>query len=102
MWNSPAPTGRTRLEGSNSQGSRPLARTPPWAILDRSSGAEGQAVSFGFAHIAKRILKRALPRILFGGRSYFAAFNALEKQARQLALAGMAFAVHGAQVEELV
>ena len=38
------PYGAETVAGSGSQGSRPLARTPPWAILDRSSGAENRGV----------------------------------------------------------
>ena len=39
------PSGAETVAGSGSQGSRPLARTPPWAILDRSSGAENRGVA---------------------------------------------------------
>jgi len=33
------PSGTETVAGSRSQGSRPLKRTSPWAILGRSSGA---------------------------------------------------------------
>jgi hypothetical protein len=42
-----------------------------------------------------------LPRLLCG-RADLAAFDAGEKQARQARLAGMAFAVHRAEIEELI
>ena len=42
------------------------------------------------------------PQLLFRRRSHLAALDALQKHPRQLAFAGMAFAVHRAQVKELV
>ena len=38
------PSGTETVEGSRSQGSRPLSRTSPWAILDRFPRAEGRGV----------------------------------------------------------
>src|SRR5579863_2003414 len=35
------PSGAEAVAGLRSQGSRPLARTSPWAILERSYGAQG-------------------------------------------------------------
>ncbi len=37
------PSGAAIFAGSRTQSSRLLAQTPPWAIFDRSDGADGEA-----------------------------------------------------------
>ncbi len=51
------PYGAEIVEGPRSQGSRPLARISPWAILDRSYGAQMRRGSLDF-HCASQICSR--------------------------------------------